>query len=54
MLMHNWFLVQYYDALWRGWTVPKCTVGSFGVVVFPQTFDDDLSFTERVEDLTVK
>jgi len=29
-------------------------MGSFGVVVVPPSFDDDLSFTQRVEDFAVE
>ncbi len=54
MLVHGWPLVYCYDELWRRWAVTRSTVGSFGIVVFPPPFDDDLGFVQRVEDLSVQ
>lgn len=44
-LVHYRPLVHRYDGLWRRWAIAQRTMGSFGVVVFPPTFDDDLGFT---------
>ena len=52
--MHDWPLVHRYDGLWGRWAIAQCTMGSFGVVVVPPSFDDDLSFTQRVEDFAVE
>ncbi len=52
--MHDWPLVHLDDGFWCGRAVTQSTVGPFRVVVFPPSFDDDLGFSERVEDFTVQ
>jgi len=47
-------LVHLDDGLGGWWAIAQCTVGSLGVVVFPPFFDDDLGFTQAVEDLAVE
>ncbi len=46
-------LVHRYDGFRRRWAVTQCTMWSFGIVVFPPAFDDDLGFAKRVEDFAV-
>lgn len=53
-IMHSWYLVYCYNALWCKRAVAQCTVESFGVAVFSPAFDDDPRLTEQVEDLTVE
>lgn len=52
--MRDWPLVHLDDGFWGRWAVAQGTVGSFCVVVFPPSFDDDLCFSEREEDLPVQ
>ena len=52
--MHDWRLVHRDDGFRGRLAIPQSTVGSFGVVVVPPTFDDDLGLTERVEDFSVQ
>ena len=54
MLMHGWPLVYRHHAFWRWWAVAQGAVGSDCVVVVPPAFDQDLRFTQRVEDLAVE
>ena len=53
MLVHDRPGLHRDDGFRGWWAVAQSTVGSLGVVVFPPAFDDDLSFTQRVEDLSV-
>ena len=52
--MHDWAGFDCYDGFWSRWAVAQCTVWSLGVVVFPTFFDQDLSFTQAVENFAVK
>lgn len=52
--MHGWPLVYRHHAFWRWWAVAQGAVGSDCVVVVPPAFDQDLRFTQRVEDLAVE
>ena len=52
--MHDRPLVHRYDGLRGRWAIAQSTMGSFGVVVVPPSFDDDLGFTQRVKDLAVQ
>ena len=54
MLVHDWLLVHRDDGFWCRRAVAQCTVGSFGIVVFPPAFDDDLCLAQRVEDFAVE
>ena len=53
-LVHDWLLVHGHDGLWRRWAVTQCTVWSFGVVMVPPSFNDDLGFTQGIEDFAVQ
>ena len=52
-LVEDWPLVHEHDGLWRRWAVTQCTVWSFGVVMVP-SFNDDLGFTQGIEDFAVQ
>ena len=52
--MHDWPLVHRDDGFWRRRPVSQGAVGALSVVVFPPTFDDDLSLPQRVEELSVQ
>ncbi len=54
MLVHDWPGFHRDDGFRGRRAVTQCTVGSFGFVVFPPLFDDNLRLPERVEDLTVE
>ena len=52
--MHDWPLVHLDDGFGGRWAVAQSTVGSFGVVVFPPFFDQDLCLAQAVEDFTIQ
>ncbi len=52
--MHDWPWVHLDDGFRGWWAVAQSTVGAFGVVVFPPLFDQDLGFSQTVEDFTVQ
>ena len=47
VLVHDWHSVHRDDCRW---VEVEGIMGSFGVIMFPPALDDDLGFTERVED----
>jgi len=47
-------LVHLDYGFWRRRAIAQSTVWSFGVVVFPPFFDQDLRFTQAVEDLAIQ
>lgn len=53
-LLHDWLLVHQYDGLWRRWPIAQSTMWSFGVVMVPPSFSDDLGLTSRAEDFAVQ
>ena len=53
MLVHDRPLVHLDDRFDSHRAIAQSTVRSFGVVVFPPLFDDDLGLLQRVEDFTV-
>ena len=44
MSVRDWPLIHRNNGLRGRWAVTQSTVGSFGVVMFPPFFDDDLGF----------
>ena len=54
MLVHGRPLGHRDDGFRSGRAVAQSTVWSDGVVVFPPLFNDDLCFSEGVEDFTIK
>jgi hypothetical protein len=52
--VHDWPLVHLDGGLWRRRAIAQCTMGSFGVVVVPPSFDNNLGFPQRVEDFAVQ
>ena len=54
MLVHDWSGCHRDDGFRSRWAVAQSTICSFGVVVFPPLFDQDLCFAKRVEDLTIQ
>lgn len=52
-LVHDWPLVHRHEGLRRWWAIAQSTMGSFGIVVVSPSFDNDLSFAQRVEDFAV-
>ena len=52
--MHDRPLVHLDDGFGGRRAVAQSTVWSFGVVVFPPFFDQDLGFTQAVEDFTIQ
>ena len=52
--MHDWPLVHRDDGFWRWWAVTQSTVWSFGVVMGPPAFNDDLGLAQRIEGLAVQ
>lgn len=54
MLVHDWPGFHRDDGFRSGWAITQSTVGSFGVVVFPPLFNQDLRFPQAVEDLPVQ
>ena len=52
--MHDRPWVHRDDGFRGRWAVAQSTVGSFGIVVFPPLFDQDLRLTQAVEDLAVE
>ena len=52
--MHDWPLVHLDDGFRRWRAIAQSPMWSFGVVVFPPFFDQDLCFAQAVEDFTVQ
>ena len=46
-LVHDWPLVHRNDGLWRRWAIAQCTMGSFGVVMVPPSFDNNLGVVRQ-------
>ena len=53
-LVHDWPLVHLDVGFWRRRAISQCTMGSFGVVMVPPSFDNNLGFPQRVEYLAVE
>ena len=52
--MHDWSQVHRDDGFGGQRSIAKGAVRAFSVVVFPPFFDDDLGFTQAVEDLATE